>query len=53
MEQKILDAYALGYHHGCGGLGWVGEIYTDDEYVWYVRGYEKGVADYCEEEEEV
>ena len=46
-----MQAYALGYYHGRaqGVSNWCGEIYNDDEYVWYVEGYAKGVADYFED----
>lgn len=52
VEQgTLMEAFALGYYHGRakGESNWIGEAYNDDEYVWYVRGYEKGVADYCYE----
>ena len=46
-------AYALGYYHGrVNGYESRPEFYKDAEKFWYGEGYQRGVSDYCELDEE-
>ena len=51
MEQKVLDAYALGYYYGrAEGILYISDAsYTEEQRIAYVRGYDRGVSDYCDE----
>lgn len=52
MTHKELYAHALGYYHG-RTVGFRIENLFDgeSESYWFKRGYDSGVADYCEEDE--
>lgn len=50
MTQKELYAHALGYYHG-RTVGVYENLFDgESESHWFKRGYDLGVADYCEEE---
>jgi hypothetical protein len=52
MTPKELYAHALGYHHG-RTVGVYENLFDEEpEAYWFKRGYDLGVADYCEEYEQ-